>query len=224
MSLKLVNIDLSFSSTEESEQPALRLCLPSQLEPVVDSTLTSHYKKNKFSVQAHTRLSDSGRLKPRREELRKMTACYPHCKRIKFVKLDLAKLSIPQPVAPVSQLGLFDFPQSGAFKTKGDSVTSDERGTSNTIPILSKTVNSDSYPPNSNRTSNALFQQERSPGKQKKYNQEVVRKIKRLMNEIKLVRKRNYKESRCRINNICKLGVLRSERDLKIPWYLQSEI
>ena len=217
MSIKLVNINLSFSSQEDStsQQLAYKLNLPSQLSSQADTCSQS---------TNNSQLSESGFMKcslPKKsphDNLVPISRNSFHRKKIKFMRPVLSLLKIPKPLAPASQLGLFDFPDSETVdnqRAKADEHTEEPLKPCN-YSTLSCSVN--------NRSTANIYQAQRAPLAQNKINQEVLRSIRRLMKEIKLVRKKYRMKNVVSGGAKCRVADVSSEVNLQLPAHLSSQL
>ena len=201
MSIKLVNINLSFSSQEDSQEVHHPIQINSQ-------TYTDNSQLSELRFLRRPLVEKSPLDNPV-----SISKSYSNHKKIRFLKPVLSLLKIPRPLAPASQLGLFDFPDSGTpDKQIVKTVESLKPNRSCNQSILSF------Y----NRSTVSLYQTERTPLAQNKINKKVLKRIRQLMKEIKLVRKRYYKKNVKSGEANCNVTDLTSEVDLQLPAHLSS--
>ena len=218
MSLKLVNINLSFSSQEDStsQQLIYKLHLPSQLNSQADkySQSTNNSQHSEHGLMRCPLAEKNPHINPV-----PIIRSNSNNRKIKFLKPVLSLLKIPKPLAPASQLGLFDFPVSGTVdneRAKTEEYTKDSLKPNRSSNYSSLSV----Y----NRSTRSLYQTEIMPLAQNNINREVLRSIRRLMKEIKFVKKKYCKRNVISGGTKCSVADLSSEADLQLPTYFSSQL
>ncbi|KAI6657804.1 hypothetical protein LOD99_546 [Oopsacas minuta] len=206
MSIKLINVNLSFSSQDESSSREINL--PSQLNsPLCVSRVDTD---SRFLVKRTDQRNSGFGI------MNKNGSHHPHRKKLKFLRPVLSMLKIPKPLAPASQLGFFDFPDSGVIDNKnGESISENTR-----TPFTGSKVSnifSECY------QSFVGLRQERTPLEQNRINREVVKTVCKLMKEIKLIRMEHNKCNRSKREIKCRRVDLSTDIDLQIPTRLSLQ-
>ena len=180
MSINPSHINLSFSS-QDSSFPHLHL--PTQLNSYVQESVGDK-GIGEIVERSDTKLSRSGLKRSTCSKSR----FYLRRKKLRFLRPTLSMLTIPKPLAQGSQLGLFDFPKSMATNDNIEEIITEDG------QAVAITDRADRHTCNSNRSSFGLFNQKKTNQEVTRVNKEVVKVVRKLMNELKLIKKKYDKE------------------------------
>lgn len=173
MSINPSHINLSFSS-QDSSFPHLHL--PTQLDSYVQESVGDK-GVGEIVERSDTKLSRSGLKRSTCSKSR----FYLRRKKLRFLRPTLSMLTIPKPLAQGSQLGLFDFPKSMATNDNIEEIITED---GQAVAITDRV----------DRSSYGLFHQKKTNQEVTRVNKEVVKVVRKLMNELKLIKKKYDKE------------------------------
>ena len=181
MSIEPIQINLSFSS-QESTFPQFHL--PTQLNTYIQESVENKGVRESFNEGSDTEIPSSG--------LKRFTGSknriYLRRKKLKFIRPELSILKIPKSLAQGSQFCPFDFPKSVATDGNIEEVISEDTQVVSTSNLVNRRTS------NSYRNGLSLFHQEKTFREVSRANNEVVKIVRKLMKEIKLIKRKYDKE------------------------------